>query len=121
MPPVDVEECPVWLLIGWALLQSVAVVPDTFGSLAQELFDRMSMLAKNAVRFNIVVDQHVTIAIKNTERGMRASKGTVQVKIAQGSQKCPRQWKKLLSLGKNKTHLNHFLFKNGPQTNMQES
>ena len=75
------------------------MVPKTFGSLAQELFDRMSMLAKNAVRFDFVVDQYPTIAIKNTERGRRASKETLQLKIAQGSQKCPRQWKKFLSLG----------------------
>ena len=51
MPPVDVEECPVWLFDWMALLQSVAVVPETFGSLAQELFDRLSTLAKNAVLF----------------------------------------------------------------------
>ena len=50
MPPVDVQECPVCLSDYIASLQSVAVVPETFGSLAQELFDRMSMLAKNAVR-----------------------------------------------------------------------
>ena len=56
------------LLFYWmALLQSVAVVPETFGSLAQELFDRMSVLAKNAVRFDFVVDQYPTIAIKSTE------------------------------------------------------
>ena len=92
------EECPVWLF-GWmTLLQSVAVVPETFGSLAQELFDRMSMLDKNAVRFDFVVDQYLTIAIKNTERGRRASKETLQVKAAQGLQKCPRQWKKFLLL-----------------------
>ena len=45
MLPVDVEECHVWIFDGMALLQSVVVVPETFGSLAQELFDRMSMLA----------------------------------------------------------------------------
>ena len=107
MPPVDAEECSVWLFDWMALLRSVAVVPETFGSLAQELLDRMSMLAKNAVRFDFdfVVDQYPTIAIKNTERGRRASKGT------HGSQKCHRQWKKFLSLIKNKTQLNHFLFK----------
>ena len=111
MLPVDFEECPVWLFDGMALLQSVVVVPETFGSLAQELFDRMSMLAKNAVRFDFVVDQYPTISIKNAERGKRASKGTLQVKITQGSQKCPRQWQKFLSLGENKTQLAHFLFK----------
>ena len=42
MPPVDVKECSVWFFNWMALLQSVAVVPETFGSLAQELFDRMS-------------------------------------------------------------------------------
>ena len=87
------------------------MVLETFGSLAQELFDRMSMLAKNAVRFDFVLDQYPTIAIKNTERGRRASKGTLQVKIAHGSQKFPNSRKKLLPLGKNKTQLNHFLFK----------
>ena len=69
MPPVDVEECPVWLFDWMASMQSVAVVPETFGSLAQELFDSMSMLAKKAVPFDFVVDQYPTIAIKNTERG----------------------------------------------------
>ena len=39
------------------------------------------------------------------------SKGTLQVKITQGSQKFPRQWRKFLSLRENKTQLAHFLFK----------
>ena len=56
MLPVDVEECPVWLFDGMSLLQPFVVVPETFGSLAQELFDRMSMLAKNAARFDFAVD-----------------------------------------------------------------
>ena len=50
--PADVEECSVWLFDGMALLQSLVVVPETSGSLARELFDRMSMLAKNAAHFD---------------------------------------------------------------------
>ena len=34
------------------------------------------MVAKNAVRFDFVVDQYPTTAIKNTERGRRASNFT---------------------------------------------
>ena len=69
------------------------------------------MLAKNAARFDFVVEQYPTISIENAERGKGASKGTLQVKITQGSQKCPQQWRKFLSLGKDKTQLAHFLFK----------
>ena len=64
MLSVDVEECPVWFFDGMALLQSVVVIPETSGSLAQELFDRMPMLTKNAARFDFVVDQYPIISIK---------------------------------------------------------
>ena len=80
----------------------MAVVPETFGSLAQELFDRMSMLDKSAVPFDFVVDQFLNIAIKNTERGRRASKETLQVKAAQGLQKCPDSGKNFFCSGKTK-------------------
>ena len=69
------------------------------------------MLAKNAALSDFVVDQYPTISMKNAERGKRASKETLQVKITQGSQKCPRQCRRFLSLGQNKTQLAHFLFK----------
>ena len=108
MLAVDAEECQVWLFDGMALLQSVVMVPETFGDLAQELFDTMSMLAKKAVRFDSVVDRYPKMSIKNAERDKRATKGSLQVKITNGSQKCPRQWRKFLSLGENKTQLTHF-------------
>ena len=76
MLAVDVEECQVWLFDGMALLQSVVMVPETFGDLAQELLDRMSMLAKNTVCFDFVVDRYPKISTKNAERDKRATKGS---------------------------------------------
>ena len=57
------------------------------------------MLAKNAAGFDFVVDQYPTISIQNAKRGKRTSKGALQVKITQGSQKCPDS-------GENSFHLN---------------
>ena len=74
MLAADVEECQIWLFDGMALRQSVVMAPETFGDLAQELFDRMPMLAKNAVHFDFVVDRYPKISIKNAEQDKRATK-----------------------------------------------
>ena len=48
---------------------------------------------------------------RNLERTKRAEQGTIKVKITGGGQKCPKQWKKFLSDGENKTQLAGYLLK----------
>ena len=79
------------------------------------------MLAKNAAGFDSVVDQYPTISIQNAKRGKRTSKGALQVKITQGSQKCPDSGENSFHLGTTKHNWFTSYLKNGLQTNMQES
>lgn len=59
---------------------------------------------------DIVADQYPIISIKNVERGRRAESGSLLIKISSGKQQVPKQWKKFLSSGENKTALVDFLF-----------
>ena len=41
--------------------------------------------------------------MKNIERGKHGKGGSLNVRITEGAQKCPKQWRKFLSNGKNKS------------------
>ena len=88
-----------------ALLQSLTHIPDSFSDLAELVFNKVLHTAKRASRVDFVSDLYPEISIKNTERSKRAKGGTIRIKITGGTQKCPTQWKKFLSDGRNKTAL----------------
>jgi len=56
-----------------------------------------------------VGDQYPVISIKNTERNKRGRDGQLVINITNGQQLCPRQWKKFMANGSNKTNLVRFL------------
>ena len=92
-----------------AMLQTVVRVPDRFCELAEMVMSRILTEAGEAARIDFVGDQYPAISIKNTERNKRSRDGELVVNVTNGQQLCPRQWRKFLANGKNKTNLLSFL------------
>lgn len=101
------------LLDGMAMVQTMKDLPDTFGALAEKLLQRVINEGRKSqsTRVDLVNDTYPDVSIKNLERDKRAGAGTTQIKILNASQKIPRQFKKFLSLGKNKESLIEFTFR----------
>jgi len=110
-PAEDVPPTAALIVDGMAVLQAMKEIPETFEELAAAVFYSVVPRATLARRVDFVTDRYPDVSIKNPERAKRASQGTVKVKITRGGQKCPKQWKKFLSSGENKTRLTEFLLK----------
>ena len=105
------DSCPsatACIIDAFALLQSITRAPDTFGQLAEMLFDAIMGYAGQATRVDFVADQYPDISIKNAERECRKDSGVLIMNLHSSSQACPRQWKKFLSHGPNKSALLNF-------------
>jgi hypothetical protein len=89
-----------------AVQQTLKNIPETFEELAAVVFYCVVPKATLARRIDFVTDTYPEF-----ERTKRASEGAVKVNITGGGQKCPKQWKKFLSSGENKTKLAEFLLK----------
>ena len=100
------------LLDAMAILQTLKDVPQTFGDLAEKIFQLMVKCAKaaQATRIDFVSDRYPSVSIKNLERCKRAASGVTQIRLGGPNQKVPCQLKKFLSLGKNKESLIEFVF-----------
>ena len=110
VPPLDKDsESVVWDFDAMAVVQALVQIPDTFGELAEHLFSTIKWQAKDALRIDIVFDTYPEISIKNAKHFKRAQKGKLKTNISNANQKCPRQWKKLLSSGGNKDSFSHFV------------
>ncbi len=108
LPALPLSTCAI--IDAMAVIQAMTSVPDKFGTLAERVFDRIVSLAgSDATRIDFVGDQYPVISIKNAERSRRSQDGQIVVEIRSSQQRCPRQWKKFLSSGKNKTCLLQFL------------
>ena len=83
-----------------ALIQSIKRVPETFGDFVESILTRILSSAVNlkSSRVDFVCDTYPDISIKNLERSERADAGST----------IPRQFKKFLSVGKNKEALIEF-------------
>lgn len=92
-----------------ALLQSLKQVPETFEDLARTVFHLAVPPKSLARRIDFVTDRYPEISVKHLERAKRKSEGVIKVKISGGGQKCPKQWRKYLSSGDNKSVLSQFL------------
>ena len=95
-----------------ALLQTMKVTATTFGSLAEEVLAKIIMMANssNSSRVDFVGDRYPQQSIKDLEREKHSEGGTYLTKIYGTQQQIPRQWKKILSAGRNKEELLKFLF-----------
>ncbi|CAC5360780.1 unnamed protein product [Mytilus coruscus] len=87
-----IPEESMWIFDGMAVIQSITRIP----------------ISKRAPRIDFVTDQYPTISIKNLERDRRSLGGQIITIISRPSQSCPRQWKKFLSVGRNKVALVEF-------------
>ena len=95
-----------------ALLQTVQPEFQTFGQLSYKILDQIITLSKsfNCVRVDFIADRYPNPSIKDLERAKRASGGSQIIRIFNGPQHVPRQWKKFMSNGENKEELMKFLF-----------
>lgn len=107
-PVQNLPESCVLIFDIMATIQSLTKIPDTFEELANSVLNSILHVAKPAVRIDVVGDQYPDISIKDIERHKRAASGQIITKITRPSQPCPRQWKKFLSVGENKTALIDF-------------
>ena len=98
-----------YIIDAMALLQSLVKIPERFALLAEMLMKRVIAVAGRAVRIDFVADQYPDVSIRNTERDKRGSTGKLMITISSPQQMCPRQWKKFLASGSNKTALLNFL------------
>ena len=98
------------ILDGMALIQTIKHIPDTFGKLVEMILGRILSWASNlkSTRVDFVCDTYPDISIKNMERSGRAEGGSTVVRILGADQKVPRQFRKFLSVGKNKESLVEF-------------
>ena len=92
-----------------ALLQTLPTIPDCFIDLADLILNAVIKQVGNARRIDFVADQYPSVSIKNIERKKRGRTGQLAVQITSPQQLCPRQWKKFLANGLNKTNLMEFL------------
>ena len=101
------------MLDGMALIQMQKNLPQTFGAYAEDVLNRILGIAKifKASRVDFISDLYPAVSIKNLEREKRATDGSTTVRIGGASKKMPRQFKKFLSVGKNKEALIEFIFK----------
>ena len=88
-----------------AMLQTLVRIPDRFSELADMVMTRILIEAGEAARIDFVGDQYPANSIKNTERNKRGRDGEIVINITNGQQFCPRQWRKFMAKGSNKTGL----------------
>lgn len=108
-PAEDVPSTAAWIVDGMAILHSLKEIPSTFKDLAVTILDVIAPPSTMAARIDFVTDRYLATSIKNTERTKRSSQGSLKIKVTGPAQKCPKQWKKFLSSGDNKTSLTKFL------------
>jgi hypothetical protein len=96
-----------------AILQTIKIIPSTFGELAHKLLIMLVELAvkSKAKRVDFVCDRYPAQSIKDFERAIRGERVTQLIKIYSSLQKVPRQWKKFITAGENKEELIKFIFK----------
>ena len=100
------------ILDGIALNQTMKHIPNTFGKLVEMILGRILSWASNlkSTGVDFMCDTYTDISIKNMERSGRAEGGSTVVRILGPDQKVPQQFKKFLSVGKNKESLVEFFF-----------
>lgn len=101
-----------YILDAMAILQTLSVLPATFGELAKDLLVKIVNMAvfSNCSRLDFVCDRYPSQSIKNLERDRRAIGGTHVIRLYSEQQRVPRQWKKFMSSGENKEELMKFIF-----------
>lgn len=107
-------ENKAYILDAMVVLQTLTVIPETFGELATKLLTMVvnAALFYKCKRVDFVCDRYPPQSIKNMERARRTANGVHVIRIYSEQQKAPRQWKKFMSSGDNKEELIKFIFNN---------
>lgn len=119
-PVEDVPPTSAIIVDGMAILQSLKPIPDTFEEPAITVFHRTVPRTSLARRIDFITDRYPEVSRKNLEMEKRSNEGVVKIKIIGSSQKCPKQWKKYLSSGENKSELAQFLLKEWSQNKYKD-
>ena len=82
----------------------------TFGDVSDFLLRRITKNTGYARCFSSL-DQYLEYSVKSCERGKRTKVGAMRVTPERRDQRCPKQWKNILSLVENKKELIEFLLK----------
>jgi hypothetical protein len=108
-PPLEDSAC---ILDAMAIIQTLTMLPEKFGELANHLLIKVIKIAVSChcKRVDFVCDRYPRQSIKNLERDRRAIDGVQLINIYSEHQKVPRQWKKFLSSGENKEQLIEFIY-----------
>lgn len=100
------------ILDAMAIIQATKNTAENFGEYAKILFDQLIALSSyyEAKRIDFVADRYFNQSIKGSERAKRGNSTGVQlITIYNDHQRCPKQWKKILSSGENKESLISYL------------
>lgn len=100
------------ILDAMAIIQATKNTAEHFGDYAKIMFDQLIALGSfyEAKRIDFVADRYFKQSIKGSERAKRGnSTGTQLITIYNDNQRCPKQWKKVLSSGENKESLIAYL------------
>ena len=101
-----------YIFYAMAILQTLTVLPATFGELATDLLAKIvnTAVSLNFSQVDFVCDRYPEKSIKNLERDKRAVGGTNVIRIYSEQQRVPRQWKKFMASGENKEKIMKFIF-----------
>ncbi|XP_028395413.1 uncharacterized protein LOC114519473 [Dendronephthya gigantea] len=101
-----------WIIDAMALIQRLKNIPNTFDALSAEVLKSVIATATRhrCTRVDFVTDQYPDSSIKGAERERRKGKdaSVIRLNVDHGSKKTPKQFKKFLSVGKNKESLINF-------------
>ena len=81
----------------------------SFGHISDHILRRVTIEQNRIIFF--VTDSYVPSSVKSIEREVRGNLGTIQVKVERHDRSRPKQFKKFLTVGKNKISLVRFLLK----------
>ena len=102
----------VWIIDAMALIQRLKNIPPTFDKLSVTVLKSViaTETRHSCTKVDFVADRYPDMSIKNAEREKRKEKqaSVIRLKVDRGSTKTPKQFKKFLSVGKNKENLIEF-------------
>ena len=108
----SLEEIPsnsTMIYDGMCVIQQLPNQLNTFGVVSDFVLRRITSNSAKEVMF--IADQYLETSIKGGERERRATTGQIRITATRCDQPAPKQFKKYLAVGANKTELLEFLVK----------
>lgn len=108
----SLEEVPTnstFIYDGMCIIQQLPCGLNTFGTIYD--FVLRKIVKNNATDVMFITDQYFEISVKGGERNRSAITGQIRITAKRCDQPAPKQFKKYLAVGANKTELLEFLVK----------